>query len=317
VHNREFSGAEVGDLSFARCFGLRPGGIECDANGLRVGGVALLARDAHGAWTTRDERDLDGEHSKRYGLPLDIGRKRGGVGAVAAALTKGELARAQIAALLLRLPDPPASASARFDALEKRRLAGDLAACGLLKADADWDERHPRTGAPPNPGWFAPTQGAASDEPETSQSPAASAPPHGSSALVFPPPAAAPVGSALAENLTPGVLSALARLAARFSVATILFDTIFVPSESRLVAPASPYRRTQRSKAHPQAPNRLDHLLAPTLAARAEYPADVEVETLADGAALVTLCEEPFSKEDEAGLARLHALEAALRPIQS
>jgi len=34
-------------------------------------------------------------------------------------------------------------------------------------------------------------------------------------------------------------------------------------------------------------------------------------------AALLTLCEEPLSKGDAAGLARLHALEAALRPIQS
>jgi len=57
--------------------------------------------------------------------------------------------------------------------------------------------------------------------------------------------------------------------------------------------------------------------LPPELAARAKYPADVEVETLDDGAALVTLCEEPFGKGDAAGLARLHALEAALRPIQS
>jgi hypothetical protein len=57
--------------------------------------------------------------------------------------------------------------------------------------------------------------------------------------------------------------------------------------------------------------------LPPNLAARAKYPADVEVETLKDGAALVTLCEEPFGKTDAEGLARLHALEAALRPIQS
>jgi hypothetical protein len=53
------------------------------------------------------------------------------------------------------------------------------------------------------------------------------------------------------------------------------------------------------------------------LAARAKYPADVEVESLADGAALVTLCEEPFGKTDAEGLTRLHALETALRPIQS
>ena len=51
------------------------------------------------------------------------------------------------------------------------------------------------------------------------------------------------------------------------------------------------------------------------LAARAKYPADIEVESLADGAALVTLCEEPFGKTDAEGLTRLHALEAALRPI--
>jgi hypothetical protein len=43
--------------------------------------------------------------------------------------------------------------------LEKRLLVDGLVACGLLKADADWDEKHPRTGAPPNPGWFAPTEG--------------------------------------------------------------------------------------------------------------------------------------------------------------
>jgi hypothetical protein len=57
--------------------------------------------------------------------------------------------------------------------------------------------------------------------------------------------------------------------------------------------------------------------LPPGLASRAKYPADVEVETLEDGAALVTLCEEPFEKDDVEGIARLHALEAALRPIQS
>ena len=100
----------MGDLSFARYFQLRPGRIECDAGGLRVGGVALLARDAKGAWTRRDERDLNRELSKLYGFPLDFGRKRRRIDAVAAALGNGELARAQIAALLLQLPDPPASA---------------------------------------------------------------------------------------------------------------------------------------------------------------------------------------------------------------
>jgi hypothetical protein len=57
--------------------------------------------------------------------------------------------------------------------------------------------------------------------------------------------------------------------------------------------------------------------LPPVLAARAKIPADTQVETLNDGAALVTLCENPFDNTDAEGMARLHALEAALRPIQS
>jgi len=57
--------------------------------------------------------------------------------------------------------------------------------------------------------------------------------------------------------------------------------------------------------------------LPPDLAGRAKYPADTHVETLEGGEALVTLCEEPFEKTDAEGKARLRALEAALRPIQS
>ena len=158
--------------------------------------------------------------------------------AVAAALTNGELARAQIAALLLQLPDPPPAAIAQPDGLEKRRLARDLAACGLLKADADWDDKHPRTGAPPNPGWFAPTAGGdggghAEDkaEPDGGRAVAGDA----ALGLCLPRrrrPASVPL---LAEDLSATALRGLATLAARFSAATILFDAIFVPSDNRLV----------------------------------------------------------------------------------
>jgi hypothetical protein len=227
----------MGDLSFARCFRLRPGGVECDAGGLRVGDVALVARDANGAWTRRDENALSRELSKLYGLPLDFGSRRRGVDAVAAALAKGEIARAQIAALLLRLPDPPASVGGQSDKLEKRRLADELLACGLLKADADWDEKHPRAGAPPNPGWFAPTQGAgAGGEPKTSASAAAGASSRGGATLAYVAPApAAGAGSLLAEDLSAAAVRGLAALAARLSAATILFETIFIPSDNRIV----------------------------------------------------------------------------------
>ena len=71
------------------------------------GGVALLARDAKGAWTRRDGGELNRELSKLYGLPLDCERKGRALEAVAAALTNGELARAQIGALLLDFPILP------------------------------------------------------------------------------------------------------------------------------------------------------------------------------------------------------------------
>ncbi len=57
--------------------------------------------------------------------------------------------------------------------------------------------------------------------------------------------------------------------------------------------------------------------LPPDLAARANVPADTHVETLNDGAALVTLCEEWFDETDAEGMARLRVLQAALRPIQT
>jgi len=227
----------MGSLSFARTFRLRPGATECDADGLRVGGVALLARDAKGAWTKRDGGELNRELSKLYGLPLDCERKGRALDTVAAALTNGELARAQIGALLLQLPDPPSAAVAQPDGLEKQRLVDGLLACGLVKADADWDDQHPRTGAPPNPGWFASTQGApAADAPKPDVNPATAGPSRDGAALAFVASApAAGVDSLLAEDLSATALRGLAMLAERFSVATILFDAIFVPSDNRLV----------------------------------------------------------------------------------
>jgi hypothetical protein len=152
-------------------------------------------------------------------------------------LTNGELARAQIGALLLRLPDPPTPAGVHADGLEKRPLVDGLLACSLLKADADWDDKHPRTGAPPNPGWFASTQGApGADAPKPDANPAPVDPSRGGAALAFVASApAAGVDTLLAEDLSATALRGLAMLAARFSAATILFDAIFVPSDNRLV----------------------------------------------------------------------------------
>jgi len=95
---------------------------------------------------------LDRELSASYGWPVDVAGKCCGLAVVATALERGDLALAKIAALLLRFPDPP-SLTKGGSASGSPELAERLLASGLLK---DWDpSKHPRTGEPPNRGWFA------------------------------------------------------------------------------------------------------------------------------------------------------------------
>jgi hypothetical protein len=139
-----------------RTFRLRTGGVECDADGLRVGGAQLLksvgASSAVRNWRPLAQPEIDCILGRAYGARICASDKRRGLAVVAEALNKGELARAQIAALLLRLPDPVLSKldpNARGEELARLRESGLLA--------KDWEEAdHPRTGTPPNPGWFAP-----------------------------------------------------------------------------------------------------------------------------------------------------------------
>jgi hypothetical protein len=139
-----------------RTFRLRAGGVECDADGLRVGGAQLLqsvgAPTGVRRWRPRAQPELDRVLTRAYDAGICASSKRQGLAVVAEALNQGELARAQIAALLLRLPDPVLSKldpNARGEALACLRESGLLA--------KDWEEAdHPQTGTPPNPGWFAP-----------------------------------------------------------------------------------------------------------------------------------------------------------------
>ena len=141
-----------------RIFKLSDDGVACDRAGLRVGGVDLLEPDPakERGFRARPDADLDRELSLRYRMPIDASCKSSSVAGIALALERGDLAIAQIGALLLQFPDPPPLAKALGEE-EASELAAQLAASGLLKGD--WDEsKHPRTGTPPNPGWFAPTQ---------------------------------------------------------------------------------------------------------------------------------------------------------------
>jgi hypothetical protein len=81
--------------------------------------------------------------SAQYGLPVDMSSKRGGLTVIAKALNEGDLVRAQIATVLLGVPDPPSLSKGAPSRQEMIQLASDLRRSRLLKADWDPDE-HPR-----------------------------------------------------------------------------------------------------------------------------------------------------------------------------
>jgi hypothetical protein len=106
-------------MRFARHFRLSdaPGaGVRCDENGAFVGDTPLLERVAdpgrRDAWRPRPLAELDRDLGKAYGLPVSFAAKLGGLASVARALDRGDVAHAQVATLLLQLPDPLATASA-------------------------------------------------------------------------------------------------------------------------------------------------------------------------------------------------------------
>src|SRR5579883_1734652 len=121
-------------------------GVFCDEGGAFVGAVPMLARTPRNGkdeWRPRDCNDLSQEMSAQYGLPVDMSSKRGGLTAIAKALNEGDVVRAQIATVLLGVPDPPSLSKGAPSRQELIRLASDLHWSGLLKADWDPDE-HPR-----------------------------------------------------------------------------------------------------------------------------------------------------------------------------
>ena len=139
-----------------RTFRLRAGGIECDADGLRVGGAQLLesvgASSGVRDWRPLAQPEINRVLSQAYVAGISASGKRRGLTVVAEALNQGDLARAQVAALLLRLPDPVLS---KLDPGAREEELAALRESGLLAKD--WDEAaHPRTGTSPNSGWFAP-----------------------------------------------------------------------------------------------------------------------------------------------------------------
>ncbi len=149
----------MGVISEMRMFRLSEEGVRCGEDGFLIGSAPMLVRGPRAGggqgWMARPNEELSCELSACYGLPIDIASKSDGLAGVARALDRGEIALAQIAAVLLGFPDPPSLAK---DAPARRsfELATQLLWSALLKGD--WDPaKHPRTGARPNRAWFAAT----------------------------------------------------------------------------------------------------------------------------------------------------------------
>ena len=137
-------------------------GLSCDESGLFLGQAPLLTRDPDQGWRPRPLDALNAAGAASYGLRIDFAAKLAGLRTVAAALDCGEIALAKIAALHLRLPDPPPLAKDLLNEGALVQLASDLQASGVLAKDFDPD-KHPRwpAGTPDHQGGqFAPAGGA-------------------------------------------------------------------------------------------------------------------------------------------------------------
>jgi hypothetical protein len=129
-------------------------GVSCDAGGVFVGGIPLLQPPSIGTpyWTARAAAELNKELSARYRLPIEIASKSGALALIAAALNRGDMAMAAIAAVQMQIPDPPPLTKRAETPDEITGRARELFRSGLLKF---WDPaKHPRAGVPPNAGWF-------------------------------------------------------------------------------------------------------------------------------------------------------------------
>jgi len=122
-------------------------GLACDENGAFLGPIPLVAltRDGLGEdiWRARPIPELNLELGAHYGLPIDITTKAKGLATVAGALNEGNLAKAQIAALHLHLPDLPPLAKGERTGVETATLAIQLRRTGILKGTFD-PAKHPK-----------------------------------------------------------------------------------------------------------------------------------------------------------------------------
>ena len=133
-------------------------GLACTDQGLLLGRTPLIER-RDGRFVVRERSDIECLFSLAYGRAATAQRLMPGLATVASALNADDQALARIAAVHLRIPDLPDRAAR--DAME---AADVLIKYARDEGGGDWNPaQHPRAGTPPNPGWFAPTDGAGSE----------------------------------------------------------------------------------------------------------------------------------------------------------
>jgi hypothetical protein len=96
-------------------------GLRCDGDGLFLGYNALLQKNDDGKFEARSDSELQKTLGRIYGDEATWGSHIRSVKLVANALNKGDMARAMMSAVLMRLPDPgdPVRTADTDDALAK------------------------------------------------------------------------------------------------------------------------------------------------------------------------------------------------------
>jgi hypothetical protein len=131
-------------------------GLACTDDGLLLGHTSLIERRGD-RFVVREYGEIERLLKRAYHGEPPVERLMGGLATVASALNADDQCLARIAAVHLKIPDLPSAVARDAMAIEDSLLKS---ARNEGSSGETWDPTlHPRTGAPPNPGWFAPTDG--------------------------------------------------------------------------------------------------------------------------------------------------------------
>jgi hypothetical protein len=130
-------------------------GLTFTADGVVLGRTLLIEWHDQ-RFVVREQSEVERLLRRAYESDPPIERIMSGLRTVARALNADDQCLARIAAVHLRIPDL-SNAIVRSGMESEDRL---IKYARDQDGEIDWDPaKHPRTGTPPNPGWFAPTDG--------------------------------------------------------------------------------------------------------------------------------------------------------------